>query len=497
MDIGGGEMAMHCFWKSTVVDRSAEEAPLANRETTCASCKAVNRIGPYSVALIPRCGKCQAALPETASRKAIRQIYRFRRFSGIAAIAGIILIILWNASPEKPTSVALARKEPVPASCVAVSRPRTGVYRNYDLSPDLAAPLEIRTAAGANYFVKLEDSITREPIQTFFIRSGQTMKSNVPLGHFVLKYATGDAWCGEDDMFGTETEFHKADVVLRFARQGSDDGYTMIGHTVELILQANGNLKTSRISREEFWHKPVSASEKDWRRSWRHLCNFSPNNILSLAKLVRKNGAAGTGAERELFIRKSNSFVACVRLTAKDRGGICLDGFDWTSLTPDWGYIDEQVQRLATPQIASPPLVPGLWSPSKTETSDARRYLVTNKLPISTALIDEPGMSSALEIWEQFLAEVKAMPESAQKPQTILHAEYMIALKREELEPMPSNLPFLGAFIDPPGRFGDTLKEWEQFLVEMEELPDSVQKRQTVNNAKQMIAMKMRDKFWA
>ena len=78
------------------------------------------------------------------------------------------------------------------------------------------------------------------------------MQSNVPLGHFVLKYATGDSWCGENDMFGTETEFHKADVVLRFARQDSDHGYTMIGHTVELILQANGNLQTSRISREAF-----------------------------------------------------------------------------------------------------------------------------------------------------------------------------------------------------------------------------------------------------
>jgi hypothetical protein len=96
---------------------------------------------------------------------------------------------------------------------------------------------------------------------------------------------------------------------------------------------------------------------------------------------------------------------------------------------------------------------------------------VTNMLPPSTGFLDEPGMFSSLEIWEQFLVEVKAMPESAQKPQTILHAEYMIALKREELEPMPSNLPFLVAFIDEPGLFGNTLVEWEQFLAEMEELP--------------------------
>jgi hypothetical protein len=78
------------------------------------------------------------------------------------------------------------------------------------------------------------------------------MKSNVPLGQFVLKYATGNSWCGENDLFGSETEFDKADANMRFSRQDSDDGYTMIGHTIELILQINGNLKTSRISREAF-----------------------------------------------------------------------------------------------------------------------------------------------------------------------------------------------------------------------------------------------------
>ena len=66
---------------------------------------------------------------------------------------------------------------------------------------------------------------------------------------------------------------------------------------------------------------------------------FLAEQHLVAAKLVRENGAQRSGAERELYIKKSNSFVACVRLMAKDRGGICLDDFDWTSLTPDWGKI--------------------------------------------------------------------------------------------------------------------------------------------------------------
>jgi hypothetical protein len=86
--------------------------------------------------------------------------------------------------------------------------------------------------------------------------------------------------------------------------------------------------------------------------------NFLAEQHLVAAKQVRKNGATRVGAEQELFIRKSNSFVVCVRLVAKDRGGICLVDFDWWSLTPDWSIIDEQVRRLAPPRINGPPLVP-------------------------------------------------------------------------------------------------------------------------------------------
>ena len=87
---------------------------------------------------------------------------------------------------------------------------------------------------------------------------------------------------------------------------------------------------------------------------------FLAEQHLVAAKLVRKNGATRTGAERERFVRKSNSLVVCVRLSAEDRGGVSLDHFDWSSLTPDWGKIDEQMRRLAPPQIVAPPLVPDL-----------------------------------------------------------------------------------------------------------------------------------------
>ena len=43
---------------------------------------------------------------------------------------------------------------------------------------------------------------------------------------------------------------------------------------------------------------------------------FLAEQHLVAAKLLRESGARRTGAERELFIKKSNSFVMCARLCA-------------------------------------------------------------------------------------------------------------------------------------------------------------------------------------
>jgi hypothetical protein len=85
---------------------------------------------------------------------------------------------------------------------------------------------------------------------------------------------------------------------------------------------------------------------------------FLAEQHLIAAKLVRQTGARRTGAERELFIEQSNTFVVCARLAAQNRGGICLGNFNWRSLYPDWSVIEEQILRLAPPHVDSPPLAP-------------------------------------------------------------------------------------------------------------------------------------------
>jgi hypothetical protein len=85
---------------------------------------------------------------------------------------------------------------------------------------------------------------------------------------------------------------------------------------------------------------------------------FLAEKHLAVARLLRKKAWHGSAEDRVRFVRMSNSFVVCVRLWAANRGGICLDSFDWLSLNPDWTSVEQQIACLSLPLIASPPLAP-------------------------------------------------------------------------------------------------------------------------------------------
>lgn len=63
-----------------------------------------------------------------------------------------------------------------------------------------------------------------------------------------MRYATGSVWYGEELLFGPRTSYSRADTQFSFV----NDGYQYSGYTVELFLQASGNLEVDRISAEDF-----------------------------------------------------------------------------------------------------------------------------------------------------------------------------------------------------------------------------------------------------
>jgi hypothetical protein len=154
-------------------------------------------------------------------------------------ITGLILLWIWAANFD----ISFGSRGSSKNSCASRPQPRQGTYARYSRRADVA-PLTLRTQSGSNYLVKIDDAVSGRPISSFYIYGGSSLETQVPQGSFVIKYATGAYWCGDNELFGALTETHKADRVFRF-----DDDHE---YTVELIARSNGNLPTKRIARDAF-----------------------------------------------------------------------------------------------------------------------------------------------------------------------------------------------------------------------------------------------------
>lgn len=128
-----------------------------------------------------------------------------------------------------------------------LSLPRNGQVK-YFTRKSRVAPLQIFTRSTENYYVKLEDIYNGNTILTVFIRAGQSINIDVPLGAYYMKYAAGDKWYGEEYLFGQYTSYSKASSIFYFEIQGNQ--YS--GYTVELYKQVGGNLNVNEISPSEF-----------------------------------------------------------------------------------------------------------------------------------------------------------------------------------------------------------------------------------------------------
>jgi len=77
---------------------------------------------------------------------------------------------------------------------------------------------------------------------------------------------------------------------------------------------------------------------------------FAAKQHLAIAKYVQgRRGKADKHGARTLF-QKVQQPCLCANVGKRQKiRGICIDGFDRTSLTPDWIIIETQLLRLAPP----------------------------------------------------------------------------------------------------------------------------------------------------
>lgn len=148
------------------------------------------------------------------------------------------------------------RNDPPPKQKVAFSEPEQplpnhGVYYTSSFFDTYRAkcPFQLKTRSDSSYYlVKLEDWNSRQLVALYFVYGGQDLDVSVPPGSYRLKYANGSHWYGHKYLFGPDTSVSMADSRLDFTEDA--EGYN--GHTIELILQDNGNLNTTRLRKEDF-----------------------------------------------------------------------------------------------------------------------------------------------------------------------------------------------------------------------------------------------------
>jgi hypothetical protein len=157
-----------------------------------------------------------------------------------------------NGFPEKSLAPSQAKAEPKPAKPPFTEPekplPADGEVRIFNAKQERIAPFEIKSSYDSNHLVKLVDAVSGKSVMTIFVRGGSTVKVDVPLGNYRVKYASGDKWYGDVFLFGPDTRYSKADDAFLFHRQGND----VSGYTITLYQVAYGNLHTEEIGAEEF-----------------------------------------------------------------------------------------------------------------------------------------------------------------------------------------------------------------------------------------------------
>ncbi len=124
--------------------------------------------------------------------------------------------------------------------------PVNGHLTRYHAAGEAIAPMEIKVRdAGRNLYFILEEWESRRTVLTVFVRGGQTVRFNVPLGSYRMKYAAGEKWYGESHLFGAGTVYGASRDRMDFTLEGDK----VTSRKVEISMKA-GPSEDGRVQTE-------------------------------------------------------------------------------------------------------------------------------------------------------------------------------------------------------------------------------------------------------
>jgi len=176
--------------------------------------------------------------------------FAYSRLGILIIIVSIIgtcnLITDYFDEGKKSSSTSTINEKPA-FNIPEITFPKHGIYMSSLTNG--TAPLSIVTKKNDyKYFLKIENIADPEKMALICIHSGLQIQIKIPLGLYKIKYASGRKWYGITYLFGTETTYSAVEKVFAF----SSNEYQTSGYTIELIQQSDGNLRTKRISPDDF-----------------------------------------------------------------------------------------------------------------------------------------------------------------------------------------------------------------------------------------------------
>lgn len=147
--------------------------------------------------------------------------------------------------PNAPSNLADSDFTDVPS---VLPKPAHGAVKWYGPPQASIVPFEIKTSSGSSYFVKFVDVASGANVLGIFVEGGRDLSTTVPLGRYLLKYASGQRWYGYEDYFGNETVYSKASSTFDFRV----DEERASGYSITLYKVKNGNMRSSQITKAEF-----------------------------------------------------------------------------------------------------------------------------------------------------------------------------------------------------------------------------------------------------
>lgn len=237
----------------------------------CTHCDQKNYIEKFLLTKVAYCGKCGTAIKGPLQIQIGQAMLKYKYWIILLMMSGYGVYSNMFPQASKPyrqsifasgsnySSSPSYQPQTSPYNPIS-SHPKTPIF-DHPIIPiqqglvtdyegrERIAPFQITTPpSNNNFFIKLVDYTTNKPVLTFFVKAGNMFDIDVPLGSFKLKYAAGENWYGEKYLFGPDTHYSEAQTVLDFSQRGNQ----VSGHTVELIMQAHGNLHTITISPDKF-----------------------------------------------------------------------------------------------------------------------------------------------------------------------------------------------------------------------------------------------------